>query len=97
MAVFRDRWMTASDLIGDSVSSPGPGGDPHRASLIDALSEVCADGRGNLNQKTLGWFLRRFTGRVLDGYKLEKKTRDSKSKHAHQYRVIQLASAQHSK
>jgi hypothetical protein len=92
-AVFGDSWTTASGLISLSENTFGPNKDTHRANLIEALSEICTDGRGNMNQKTLGWFLRRFTGRVLNGYKLEKKPRDSKSKHAHQYRVVQLGSS----
>ncbi len=86
-------WKTVGDIIGateegfNSVSTPD-----QRSHLRDGLVEAAPDGRGKINRLKLGWYLKHFTGRVVGGFRLEKKPKTGKkSKNPQQYRVRDLA------
>lgn len=89
------QWTTAAELLGDAE----PANDfsavrnDKRAALAEALLEVANDGRGRINRKALGWYLRHFEGRIAGGLRLMKKNRHGSQKHAHEYRVERLADA----
>lgn len=86
-------WTTAAELIQEAE----PGGDfsaarkVKRAALYEATLDVANDGRGRINRKALGWYLRHFEGRIAGGLRLEKKPRLGNTKVAHQYRITRLA------
>jgi putative DNA primase/helicase len=87
-----ETWTTAAELIREAE----PGDDStarknKRAALTEALLEVANDGRGRINRKALGWYLRHFEGRIAGGLRLMKKVRYGAHKHAHQYQVVQVA------
>lgn len=65
--VFNNKSVFVSNL--DEVVNEAAGLHGAREDLKEALME-CAGDRGNLNNKTLGWFLRRFNGRVVHSYRL---------------------------
>ena len=88
-----NQWTTAAELLTEAE----PGGDfstarsDKRAALHEALLEVANDGRGRINRKALGWYLRHFEGRIAGGLRLMKKPRLGNTKVAHQYRIERLA------
>lgn len=84
-----DEWTSAGALI-DAALQDGVSNfnTTDKSALEEALQEVARDGRGGINRNTLGWFLRRYTGRIADGFKLEKQPRGSqKTRKSQEYRV----------
>ena len=60
--------------------------------MQEALEDVASDGRSGINRKMLGWYLKKMTGRIVGGFKLEKKDRaGSNTRNAQQYRVTRLS------
>ncbi len=86
-------WTTAAELIQEAESGDdfSAARKDKRAALTEALLEVANDGRGRINRKALGWYLRHFEGRIAGGLRLMKKDRHGAQKHAHQYRVVEVA------
>lgn len=87
------QWTTAAELMGeaDPASDFSSARSDKRAALHEALLEVANDGRGHINRKALGWYLRHFEGRIAGGLRLMKKPRLGNTKVAHEYRVERLS------
>ena len=73
-ALFGSRTMTTQDLLKEleTVNQFGrgfPGGElgERRVALLEALEEAAADRAGRINPRKVGWYLRKFSGRVCDG------------------------------
>ncbi|WPL15575.1 hypothetical protein Thiowin_00476 [Thiorhodovibrio winogradskyi] len=87
------QWITAAELI----QAAEPANDfstvrtDKRDALREALLDIANDGRGRINRKALGWYLRHFEGRIAGGLRLVKKQRPGNTKVAHQYRVAEVA------
>lgn len=87
------QWTTAAELISEAepANDFSTARSDKRAPLHEALLEVANDGRGRVNRKALGWYLRHYEGRIAGGLRLTKKPRLGNTKAAHQYRVERLA------
>ncbi|MBK1720353.1 hypothetical protein CKO27_22455 [Thiocystis violacea] len=87
------QWTTAAELLGEAepTNDFSTARSDKRAALHEALLEVANDGRGRINRKALGWYLRHFEGRIAGGLRLMKKDRHGSQKHAHQYGVERIA------
>lgn len=81
-----EHWITVADLMREAERA-----SVECRALLEALLEVANDGRGYINRRTLGWYLRHFAGRVAGGLRLTRKDRLGSGKHAHQYRVERIA------
>ena len=88
-----DDWQTVGSII--EATSEGfkyNSTADQRSLLLDGLTEAAPDGRGKINSRRLGWYLKHFIGRVVGGYRVEKKPKSgTKSKNAQQYRVAEVA------
>jgi len=86
-------WKTVAGIIEATEESFNSNStSDQRSHLQDGLVEAAPDGRGRINRLKLGWYLKHFVGRVVGGFRLEKKPKTGKkSKNAQQYRVIDLA------
>jgi hypothetical protein len=89
-----DEWVTVAELVqavaGTNHFLTASGEKGAAARLHEALVEIANDGRGNINRRTVGWYLRHFEGRIAGGLRLEKKPRQGKSNASQQYRVMRL-------
>lgn len=64
-AFLADRPVTGGDLVNRAKNA-------NDEALLGILDEVAGDGRGNINARKLGWYLRRHEGRILGGLVLKK-------------------------
>lgn len=84
------QWVTVGELI-DRAETTDDFSDISRAkrnTLMEALLDVANDGRGRVNRKMLGWYLRHKKGRIAGGLRLAQRDRSgSVSKASRQYRV----------
>ena len=79
-AIWADKPVTPSRVIeaardSDHPLAPVPTGPT--ADLVEALRGLLGDGAAALNPKALGWKLRSWQGRILDGYRLIRAPRSS--------------------
>jgi hypothetical protein len=97
LAAWWDQLGTAWFTVGEVIAAMEAQVDVshkrvHRETLKAAVVDAAGDGRGQVSSKLLGWYLKHVEGRVVDVYKLERRSRsDTKSKHAQQYRVINIS------
>lgn len=87
------QWTTAAELLreAETITEFATARADKRAALAEALLDISNDGRGRINRKALGWYLRHFEGRIAGGLRLMKKPRIGNTKVAHEYRVERLA------
>ncbi|MFE8032027.1 hypothetical protein [Thiohalocapsa marina] len=87
-------WITAAELMAEADwhDDFNQGTQTKRRALLEALLEVAGDGRGNINQRALGWCLRHLEGRIANGLRFVKKPRRGSQKHVQQYRVEHVLS-----
>ena len=92
LALRDGQWTTAAELISEAepANDFSTARSDKRAALYETLLEVANDGRGLINRKALGWYLRHFEGRIASGLRLTKKPRLGNTKAAHEYRVERL-------
>jgi hypothetical protein len=87
--VHGDAWIEASKLIDQQVTCFE---DMDSVDAHNNLEQAALSATGDhhtINTRTLGWYLRRNTGRIAEGFRLERKDRgSSNSKHAQKYRVV---------
>ncbi len=65
-AIAGERLITAADLV--ARASSGTDADGLRATL----DEIAGDGRGHVNARKLGWYLRRHEGKIVEGLTVRK-------------------------
>jgi putative DNA primase/helicase len=82
---YGSQWISVSDLVRDAEMDATFSQVP--SALKDALVEIAGDGRGGINRKTLGWQLKHFDGRIVNGFCLIKRARDDSSTATNQYRI----------
>jgi putative DNA primase/helicase len=83
-------WYTAGDII-KAVDDPPDGNKQktEREAMKTALRDVAPEGRDSYSSRLLGWYLMHHEGRIVEEFRLERKPRkDSKTRKAQQYRVI---------
>lgn len=64
-AFIADRPVTGADLVARAKSA-------NDEALLGILDEVAGDGRGNINPRRLGHYLRRHEGRIISGLTIRK-------------------------
>ncbi|MBF0401351.1 MAG: toprim domain-containing protein [Magnetococcales bacterium] len=73
--------------------NPGGRSDPD-STLLGALTDVAGDSKGNLNARTMAWYLRKHRGRIECGIKVsEKRKQNSDTKHE-MWSLVQTAGKQ---
>lgn len=82
-------WKTAADIT-SALNDENPKDKTGHHALKAALEEAVGDNRDKVNRRTLGWYLRHKAGRMIENYRLERRPRNTKSKHSQQYRVIDM-------
>lgn len=91
-AVFGTETVTVASLIEAATHPDRIYGTPPRLvetrdqqnALIEALEDIAGDRPGQINRRKLGWYLKHFAGRVLDGLALFV---DNSRQNALRYRV----------
>jgi len=86
--LLKDKPVTVAELARRVKDFPG--NKPKLVELHEALLECSSNQQGNINTKSLGWYLKRFTGRITSSLQLERV--DSSSK-VPEYRVVVAATS----
>jgi hypothetical protein len=71
MVAWEDCFELQPLKLGDAIRLAQAQGEPQFTRLLDLLAAACPDGR--LNSKSLGWFFRQHSGKVVDGRRFLRK------------------------
>ena len=69
VAAWAERFGRTPRIVKEIVKAGEEDSDVGRA-LGAALEDIAGDGRGNVNTKRLGWWLRQHVGRIVNGFRI---------------------------
>jgi len=66
VAAWKERFGRTPRIVRELVKA----GEEEDSPLGAVLEDIAGDGRGNINTKRLGWWLRQHAGRIVDGFRI---------------------------